>query len=111
MSNLAKTLDMYRVFPRLVLITYVIGLSISVNWYLSYDVKPEIKCDSAVMQVVLTNGGDINQAELLACRQIGVIGRPVGYTALLSTMFGAGAVFFGFYTNSGWKWNASNKTE
>lgn len=104
MSELARLIDMFRVFPRIVLIVYVIGLIVSVKWYLGYEVKPEIRCDAAVMQTVLTNGGSIKDAELLACRQVGVIGRPAGYTALISTLVGAGAVMFGFYTNSGWKW-------
>ena len=104
MSKIAKYLDMFRIFPRMVLVVYTVGLIMSVNWYISYKEVPEIKCDAAVMQVVLNKGESIKTAELLACRQVGVIGRPVGYTALIPTMFGAGAVFFGFYTNSGWKW-------
>lgn len=111
MSKLAKLLDMFRIFPRAVLIVYTVGLIISVNWYISFEEVPEIRCDAAVMQVVLDKGEDMKTAELLACRQVDVIGRPVGYTALITTMFGAGAVFFGFYTNSGWKWSIEKKEQ
>lgn len=111
MSKLAKIIDMYRIFPRIVLIVYIVGLIVSVNWYVSYEVTAEIKCDAAVMQVIISEGEDVTKAEAIACRQVGVIGRPVGYTALITTMFGAGAVFFGFYTNSGWRWHVEEKSK
>ena len=96
---------MFRIFPRLILVAYTIGLMVTVSWYMDFEIVPEVNCDSAVMQVLLDRGETIDVAERISCRQVGVIGRPLGYTGLLSAMFGAGAVFFGFYTNSGWKWN------
>lgn len=110
-STLARTLDMFRVFPRLVLLVYVIGLMISFNWYISFDIKPQIECEAQVLEVILDKGYNLDDAKEIACKQVGSIGRPTGYTALLSTMFGAGAVIFGFYTNSGWRWKPKDENQ
>lgn len=101
MDKLAIALDALRIIPRLVLFLYLLANSLMLNWYLEFPIVPIITCDDRVIATVLENKGSIEQAERIGCRQTDVIGRPTGYTALVSTLVGSSAVVFGFYCNSG----------
>lgn len=102
---------MLRIFPRLFLILYALGASVVVDWYLEFETIPIVTCDSAMMQVLLSQGTELALAERISCRTSGIIGRPGGYTALVSTIVGAGAGVFGFYVNSGWNWRREEKLD
>lgn len=102
--KLAETLDAYRVFPRLVLFFYIIAIGIITDWYLDFEVKYTTECDHKVLELVLEKE-ELNKAREAACSITGVVGRPGGYTALVSAFIGAGAAVFGFYVNSGRKWS------
>ena len=94
-------IDKWRVFPRLVLICYVLGCGAALNWYFNFEVQYEVVCAAPVMQVILDSGAKLDKAELIACTKVSVHGHPTGYTALMSTLVGAGAAIFGLYVNSG----------
>lgn len=79
----------------------MVSLAISLQWYFDFEVKYETKCDAAVIKVVLDSGRSLELAQSLGCTTVDVIAQPLGYTALMSTLVGASAMIFGFYTNSG----------
>lgn len=95
--------DKHRLFPRIVLIGYMLSLGLALEWYLSFEVKYETRCDSSTLSVLLDRGVEVEKAHLMSCPVVGVVGQPTGYTALMSTLVGSGAAIFGFYVNSGRK--------
>lgn len=101
-DTLADFLDKLRIIPRVLIICYMASVGFALNWYFDFDVRYVKQCDSAVMQVVLKEvPGNVKLAESIACTNKDVIAQPLGYTALMATLVGAGSVIFGFYVNSG----------
>jgi hypothetical protein len=96
-------IDKLRIFPRIVLVSYMLSLGISLEWYLDFEVKYQTQCDSNTLRVLLDNGTKLELAQSIACTTVDTIGHPTGYTALMSTLVGSGAAIFGFYVNSGRK--------
>ena len=102
MDRLSEYIDKLRVIPRLLVLSYMLAVGLSLNWYFDFEVKYVQKCDSAVMHVVLQQkDATIELAKSVACTDVDVIAQPLGYTALMATLVGAGAGIFGFYVNSG----------
>ena len=108
--KLAERIDAYRIFPRVVLLLYVILVGSVVDWYLNFNVKYTKDCDHQTLELLLEKDVKLERAEQTACTVTGVVGRPMGYTALVSTIVGAGAGIFGFYVNSGRRWREEDVT-
>lgn len=101
-NKLANFLDSLRIFPRVILLCYIIAVGVALDWYFDFEVKYVVNCNAEVMQVVLKEApGKIEVARSIACTEVDVIARPVGYTALMSVLVGAGAGIFGLYMNTG----------
>ena len=94
-------IDSLRIFPRIVLVLYMVAMGYALDWYLEFEVLYEKRCDAPTLKTLLDEKIPIERAEPIACPIVDTIGRPTGYTALLSVLVGAGAGIFGFYVNSG----------
>ena len=94
-------IDRWRVFPRIVLIGYMLALYLTLNWYLALEPRYQTSCDSNTLKVLLDKGASIEQAREVACTVVDVVAQPNGYTALISVLVGASAAIFSFYVNSG----------
>lgn len=94
-------IDKLRIFPRLALVCYFMGCATALSWYFDFDVRYETKCDPETIQVALDSGSDLKAAQSLGCTTVSAIGRPHGYTALMTIIVGAGPAIFGLYVNSG----------
>lgn len=105
MLRIAEVIDAYRIFPRIVLLSFMISVGVIVHWYLSFEDKPVVECNDTLLLGLLEKGHTLVAAEKVACRQVGVVDRPMGYTTLISVFIGASAAVFGFYTGTGRKWN------
>ena len=105
----AELLDAYRVFPRLVLFFYLVAIGIITDWYLDFKIEYTTSCDNKVLELVLDKENDLEKARDVAGSITGVVGRPGGYTALVSAFIGVGAAVFGFYVNSGRKWSSKDE--
>ena len=100
-NRLANILNSLRLIPRVLIIMYMIAVGMSLQWYFDFEVRYVTNCDAAVMSTLLRNEIDLSEVKLIACTDTEVIGQPLGYTALMSTLVGSGAMIFGFYVNSG----------
>lgn len=61
--------------------------------------KYKMECNVALVQTFLEHSKSVEQARELSCWPVEAIGRPHGYTALLSTMVLAGPFVFSVYVN------------
>ena len=91
----------YRVFPRIFLMCFMLATGTSLHWYLTFPLEYITNCDDALLLGMLDRGVDIKEAERVSCKPTEVLGRPHGYTALISTLVGASGLVFSFYTTSG----------
>lgn len=89
----------HRVVPRIMLFLYAILLCITLVWYLDFPVEYQVRTDAQLVQVLIDAGKSPDTAVLMASTKVEAIGRPHGYTALLSAMFAAAPFMFGFYVN------------
>jgi hypothetical protein len=94
-------IDKYRVFPRVVLVGYMLALALSLQWYFAFEIKYQTQCDAKTIDVLLASGSDLKTAQSIACTTVDVIGQPNGYTALMSVLTGSAAAIFSFYVSSG----------
>lgn len=107
----AEIVDALRLVPRLLLGLYAWLVYWIVSWYIGFKTQVVTKCDSATLNVLLSEKVPLEQAEAISCSVTEVVGHPTGYTMLVSTIVGAAAVVFGLYTNSGRKWRDKSDTE
>jgi|VirMetMinimDraft_7_1064189.scaffolds.fasta_scaffold94816_3 hypothetical protein len=94
-------IDSLRIFPRVVLVLYMIAVGTSLDWYLSFDIVYKTECDANTLTALLDRKIGLEEAERISCTITDAVGRPAGYTALMSVLIGAGAGIFGLYVNSG----------
>lgn len=88
-----------RIIPRMVLFAYAFTLGITLNWYLDFPAEYRVETDAELVSVLITAGKTPEDAVALSTKRVEVIGRPHGYTALLSAMFAAAPFVFGVYVN------------
>ena len=79
------------------------AIGVSLHWYLDFDIIYKQECDVGALTLLLDKDLSLEVAEDISCTTTDAIGRPHGYTALMSVLFGAGAGIFGLYVNSGRK--------
>ena len=82
-------------------IVYIIGAWGAFDFYTSLEAEKRVACDDKVLQVILDKEYKLEEARQVACTTTEYIGHPMGYTVLLTTIFGTGPAIFGFYVNSG----------
>lgn len=105
MLRIAEIIDAYRVFPRIVLLGFMISVGVITNWYLSFEDVPIIECNETLLLGLLERNVSLVEAQMVACKQTGVVDRPFGYTTLVSVFIGASAGVFGFYVGTGRRWD------
>lgn len=81
------------------LFSYALLLVITLNWYLSFPVEFRTETNPQLVSVLIDAGKSPDEAVMLATTKVEAIGRPHGYTALLSAMFAAAPFIFGVYIN------------
>ena len=102
---LAESFDAWRIMPRLMLVAYAILVLNLYLWYKTIPTYVQEKCDAAVLQIFLNNKTPIDEAQKIACTVQDVVGGPTpAQTTLVTTIIGLTSIIFGFYTNSGRKW-------
>jgi hypothetical protein len=101
-----KKLNDYRVIPRLLVVLWILLIYSAYSWYIDYEIVYKTQCDAKVLELLIEKGH--KNPEAVACTTTEAIGRPNGYTVLLSTLFGAGTGIFGLYVNSGGRRNEDN---
>jgi hypothetical protein len=106
--DLAERIDSLRIFPRIVLILYMVAVGYTLQYYLDFEVQYQTKCDEKVLAVLLDRNVDIESATTTSCTVVTSVGRPTGYMTLLTAMITGMAGVFGFYVNSG---NSRSKKE
>lgn len=101
MTKLANVINDYRVFPRVFLICFTLATGASIQWYLEFPLTYKVECNQTLVLGLVAAGSSAKEAEAIGCRPTEVMGRPNGYTALISTLVGACGLVFSFYTTSG----------
>lgn len=108
----AESLDAWRVIPRIILIAYAALVLNMYVWYKSIPTYVQEHCDSAVIQILVQNKATVEDAQKAACSVQAVVGGPTpAQTALVTTIIGLSSLIFGFYTNSGRKWENGMPTD
>jgi len=107
----SELIDAMRVVPRLVLAGYMYVVYTIIKWYIEFEIVITHECDSNTLKVLLDSGILVDAAKDIACSPSAILGRPDGYTVLVTVMVGASAAVFGMYTNSGRSWNGSKKAD
>ena len=80
---------------------FSLATGMSLDWYLSFPLVYKIECNEKLLISLLDKGTTLELSEKISCRPTEVIGRPDGYTFLISTLVGSCGVVFSFYANSG----------
>jgi len=93
--------DKWRVFPRLMLVSFIIITYICISWYLAFPTQHTQVCDPKILIHLVDKEYTDARVKDLACTNGEVIGRPHGYTFLISTIIGTLGLVFNFYVNSG----------
>lgn len=103
--NVAEAFDAWRIVPRAMLVSYGYLVWSMYVWYRSIPLHPQIKCDSAVLEVVLSHGVKLAQAAEIACGYVGTVGGPTSeQTMFITTITGLSTGIFALYTTTGRKW-------
>lgn len=103
--DVAEVVDAWRVFPRLFVLLYAILVYKLFVWFKGIGTTLKTKCDSALIDVLVNNGMDIEKATNLACTVVESVGGPTNaQTTFVTAVTGLATAIFGFYANSGRKW-------
>lgn len=102
----AESFDAWRIIPRLMLIAYAFFVSNIYVWYKTIPTYVQEKCDAAVLQIFIDHKMDVDEAKKLSCTVENVVGGPTSsQTLFVTTVVGLTSIIFGFYTNSGRRWD------
>jgi hypothetical protein len=102
---LAETFDAWRVVPRLVLILYALMVVDLYTWFKAIPTIQVTRCDAALIEILKTNGMDIDKATELACNTNDVVGGPTSsQSAFVTTIIGLSTGIFGLYASTGRRW-------
>lgn len=104
----AESFDTWRIIP----ITMLIGYSILVfnlyTWYVSIPTYIKESCDAAVLQTLAQYHLPIQEAKIISCSVVDVVGGPTAnQTILVTSVIGLATLIFGLFSNSGRKWETN----
>lgn len=103
---IAESVDAWRVIPRLMLLFYGALVVNLYSWYKSIPTFMQQKCDAAVLQIFITGGMALHQAQALACTVVDVVGGPTpAQSTFVTTIVGLSTGIFGLYTATGKHWD------
>jgi hypothetical protein len=102
---IAESIDAWRIIPRVMLLAYGALVINLYEWYKSIPTFVQQKCDAAVLQIFITGGMALHQAQTLACSVVDVVGGPTpAQSTFVTTIIGLSTGIFGLYTATGKKW-------
>lgn len=104
---LAESFDAWRVIPRAILVVYSALVLNLYLWFKSIPTFVQERCDAAMLKMLLERNIGLEEAKLLACSIVDVVGGPTAaQSAFVTTITGLSAGIFGLYTATGRKWDA-----
>lgn len=102
---LAESFDAWRIIPRAILIVYSALVLNLYLWFKSIPTFVQERCDAAMIKLLLDSNISLEEAKLLACSVVDVVGGPTAaQSAFVTTITGLSAGIFGLYTATGRKW-------
>ena len=103
---LAESFDAWRIIPRAILIVYSALVLNLYLWFRSIPTFVQERCDAAMLKLLLDQGINLDQAKLMACTIVDVVGGPTAaQSAFVTTITGLSAGIFGLYTATGRRWD------
>lgn len=104
---LAESFDAWRVIPRAILVVYSALVLNLYLWFKSIPTFVQERCDAAMLKMLLEQSINLEEAKLLACSIVDVVGGPTAaQSAFVTTITGLSAGIFGLYTATGRRWDA-----
>ena len=103
---LAESFDAWRIIPRAILIVYSALVLNLYLWFRSIPTFVQERCDASMLKLLLDRGVALDQAKLMACTIVDVVGGPTAaQSAFVTTITGLSAGIFGLYTATGRRWD------
>lgn len=103
---LAESFDAWRIIPRAILIVYSALVLNLYLWFKSIPTFVQEKCDAAMLKMLLESKIGLDEAKMLACSIVDVVGGPTAaQSAFVTTITGLSAGIFGLYTATGRRWD------
>jgi len=103
--SLAESFDAWRVIPRIILVIYSFLVFHLYLWFKSIPTFIQEKCDPTILRMVLDKGISMEEAKIMACTIVDMVGGPTtSQTTFVTTIIGLSAGIFGLYTATGRKW-------
>ncbi len=103
--SLAESFDAWRVIPRIILVIYSFLVFHLYLWFKSIPTFIQEKCDPTILRMVLDQGISMEEAKIMACTIVDMVGGPTtSQTAFVTTIIGLSTGIFGLYTATGRKW-------
>lgn len=103
--SLAESFDAWRVIPRIMLLIYSFLVFHLYLWYKSIPTFVQEKCDPTILRMVLDQGISMEEAKIMACTIVDMVGGPTAsQTTFVTTIIGLSTGIFGLYTATGRKW-------
>jgi hypothetical protein len=107
----AETFDALRVIPRIILVLYGILVYSLYSWFLSIPTLNHVKCDAALLKILLDSGESLQSAQTLACSIVDVTGGPTtAQAAFVTVIVGLAPVVVGLYQATGRKWEKNQSS-
>ena len=104
---LAESFDAWRVIPRAILVVYSALVLNLYLWFKSIPTFVQERCDAAMLKMLLEQKVSLEEAKMLACSIVDVVGGPTAaQSAFVTTITGLSAGIFGLYTATGRKWDS-----
>lgn len=103
---LAESFDAWRIIPRAILIVYSALVLNLYLWFKSIPTFVQERCDAAMLKMLLESKIGLEEAKVLACSIVDVVGGPTAaQSAFVTTITGLSAGIFGLYTATGRRWD------
>lgn len=102
---IAESVDAWRIIPRTILILYGTLVFNLYTWYRSIPTHINEQCDASVLTVLLGQGLSLEEAKVIACSVIDIVGGPTSaQNMFVTTIIGLSTGIFGLYVATGRKW-------
>jgi hypothetical protein len=102
---IAESVDAWRIIPRVILILYATLVFNLYLWYKSIPTYINEQCDAGVLGVLMERGLSLEEAKVMACSVIDIVGGPTAaQSTFVTTIIGLSTGIFGLYVATGRKW-------
>ena len=104
--SIAESIDAWRIIPRTILVLYSTLVFQLYVWYKSIPTYVQEQCDPTTLKVLLDTGLALDEAKVIACSVLDVVGGPTAaQSAFVTTIIGLSTGIFGLYVATGRKWD------